>query len=427
LLYRLSGDVATTDANPVTVLTIPVEANKTYEIDIVFAMTAGATTDGYKASFSVPSGATWTMGILSGDQSGGEIGFLGMKAGASEITVGSSQGATETPDVMKARITVGGTGGNAVFQIAREAANNVTVEAGTCARVREVTTGTDIIVVAMDTAHSDNTTYATALSFPASANTTYMIDVVLHFETASLATGVQPRINGIPSGATVLAGGFVGGNGAQFKGVRRDSTEVAMANSVTTFQLVRFKMLLAVGANAGTLTIEFQPEVNSSAVTCKAGSFGTIRDVTSTVSQKAMDQSSTDNTNYADVFTQAIGANESYWFEWVGAYTASAVGVGLNQRMNGIPSGSSMAAVLRDCENSASTDGAAILARDGTAIDNTTSEGATEALFTGHGAIVNGATPGTLAWQFKINNGDTGTVTIEAGSWFFAEECDLQA
>jgi hypothetical protein len=200
-----------------------------------------------------------------------------------------------------------------------------------------------------------------------------------------------------------------------------------MANSVTTFQLVRFKMLLAVGANAGTLTIEFQPEVNSSAVTCKAGSFGTIRDVTSTVSQKAMDQSSTDNTNYADVFTQAIGANESYWFEWVGAYTASAVGVGLNQRMNGIPSGSSMAAVLRDCENSASTDGAAILARDGTAIDNTTSEGATEALFTGHGAIVNGATPGTLAWQFKINNGDTGTVTIVAGWWFFAEECDLPA
>jgi hypothetical protein len=186
--------------------------------------------------------------------------------------------------------------------------------------------------------------------------------------------------------------------------------------------MVRARILIQTGDNGGTFLYVFRTETDTNAVTVHAGSFASFRDVTDTIQVKAMDQASTDNTNYADVFTHALEANKEYLIDHAGGYTTSGTGVGLNQRMNGIPSGAAILQRLEDWEDTASI---ILNLRDGTAINNATSV-AGETGFGGLGAVVNGANAGTLAWQFKINDSDTGTVTIKAGDFALLEEVELQ-
>ncbi len=115
---------------------------------------------------------------------------------------------------------------------------------------------------------------ATGLSFAASANTTYLVEVFATFQSAATTTGIALALD-IPSGsvsgimlqmatATTLTGteqiADVSTIGA--------SSGVRAANSNTPV-LARF--IVAVGTLAGPVQLMFRSEVSASAVTLKAG------------------------------------------------------------------------------------------------------------------------------------------------------------
>jgi hypothetical protein len=114
----------------------------------------------------------------------------------------------------------------------------------------------------------------TGLSFAASANTTYLVELIGAFQSAATTTGIALTLD-IPSGsvsglllhpisATALGGTEQIADNASTgatSGVRAANTNV----SVTA------RWTIAIGATGGTVQLQFRSEVAASAVTMKAG------------------------------------------------------------------------------------------------------------------------------------------------------------
>lgn len=114
----------------------------------------------------------------------------------------------------------------------------------------------------------------TGFSFTATANTTYLVEVVGTFQSAATTTGIALALD-IPSGsvtgqaihpatATTLTGNEQIADAATTgatTGVRAAATNVPILGT----------FIVAIGATAGTVQLQFRSEVAASAVTMKAG------------------------------------------------------------------------------------------------------------------------------------------------------------
>jgi len=128
--------------------------------------------------------------------------------------------------------------------------------------------------LAADTANSTTTPAAvTGLSFTATANTTYLVEVFGTFQSAATTTGIALALD-IPSGtvsgqvihpssATALTGTEQIADNATSgatTGVRAAATNVPILAS----------FIVAVGATGGPVQLQFRSEIAASAVTMKA-------------------------------------------------------------------------------------------------------------------------------------------------------------
>jgi hypothetical protein len=113
----------------------------------------------------------------------------------------------------------------------------------------------------------------TGLSFAAAANTTYLVDVVGAFQSAATTTGIALALD-IPSGSIV--GQAIANVSASALGSTEQVADSATTGATTgvraaaTNTPVTARFIVAVGASAGTIQLQFRSEVAASAVTMKA-------------------------------------------------------------------------------------------------------------------------------------------------------------
>ncbi|MCC7510212.1 MAG: hypothetical protein IT464_12700 [Planctomycetes bacterium] len=426
LAYRMEDDVVTADGNFNSLLTMPVRANQTYEITAVVSFTTTAWTDGFKIQMAVPTGATWDLFVQTTSGSTDNIpAATDARSGNDGValpTISVSRGAVETPVMVKVLVKVGSTAGNAVLQMARESTVNITVKAGSCAKVRNVTN--EYQQLADDVGEDQAGAYETVFSVPVLANRTYLVEVHGHTVAAASTTGVQHRWNNIPVGATIMDLRFCNQSAGGFNAtvVRDNSVPTGNVSLGTQYAPVRSWVLITVGANAGTLTFETTTEVQDSAVTFKAGSWLTQRDVTDTVSVAGGDVANTSNTVWETDKSYVLAADTRYWLTEYAGFTSNSAAVGCARRLNDIPAGAVPMCLTFEMGNDASGFGGVI--RDGTEIESTATIAAEHPGWI-VGLIDVAGTGGTMTSQHKLATGETGTQTFEAGSWSLLEEVEL--
>lgn len=128
--------------------------------------------------------------------------------------------------------------------------------------------------LAGDVANSTTTLAAvTGLSFAATADTTYLVELVGTFQAAASTTGIAVALD-IPSGS--VSGLNVHMTGSTFGGTEQvaDNTTIGVSSAVRASNVnvpILASFIVAVGATGGTVQLQFRSEVAASAVTMKAG------------------------------------------------------------------------------------------------------------------------------------------------------------
>lgn len=124
-----------------------------------------------------------------------------------------------------------------------------------------------------DVANSTTTLAAvTGLSFTATADTTYLVELVGTFQAAASTTGIALALD-IPSGS--VSGLNLHMTGSTFGGTEQvaDSATIGVSSAVRASNAnvpIVATFIVAVGATAGTVQLQFRSEVAASAVTMKA-------------------------------------------------------------------------------------------------------------------------------------------------------------
>ena len=125
-----------------------------------------------------------------------------------------------------------------------------------------------------DVANSTVTLAAvTGLSFAASANTTYLIEVIGAFQSAATTTGIALALD-IPSGSVI--GLAVASTSATALGCNEQVADTATTGATGGVRLANTntpiiaRFVVATGASAGTVQLQFRSEIAASAVTMKA-------------------------------------------------------------------------------------------------------------------------------------------------------------
>jgi hypothetical protein len=113
----------------------------------------------------------------------------------------------------------------------------------------------------------------TGLSFTASANTTYLVELIGAFQSAATTTGIALALD-IPSGS--VAGLLVHPTTAATLGGAEQIADNATTGATTGVRAantnvpITARFIVAVGATGGTVQLQFRSEVAASAVTMKA-------------------------------------------------------------------------------------------------------------------------------------------------------------
>ncbi len=125
-----------------------------------------------------------------------------------------------------------------------------------------------------DVANSTVTLAAvTGLSFAATANTSYLVEVIGAFTAAATTTGIAMALD-IPSGSVV--GQIVANISATTLGGVEQIADNATTGATTSVRAantntpITARFVVAVGATGGTVQLQFRSEVAASAVTLKA-------------------------------------------------------------------------------------------------------------------------------------------------------------
>jgi hypothetical protein len=128
--------------------------------------------------------------------------------------------------------------------------------------------------LAADVANSTTTLApVTGLAFAAAANTTYLVEVVGTFQSAATTTGIAMALD-IPSGSVSgLALHSTSGTAVGCSEQIADNATTGASSGVRAANTnipVLATYIVAIGATAGTVQLQFRSEVAASAVTMKA-------------------------------------------------------------------------------------------------------------------------------------------------------------
>jgi hypothetical protein len=113
----------------------------------------------------------------------------------------------------------------------------------------------------------------TGLSFAAAANTTYLVEVIGAFQSAAVTTGIALALD-IPSGSIV--GHAVHSTSATALGGMEQIADNATSGATTGVRAaatnipITARFIVAIGATAGAVQLQFRSEIAASAVTMKA-------------------------------------------------------------------------------------------------------------------------------------------------------------
>jgi hypothetical protein len=113
----------------------------------------------------------------------------------------------------------------------------------------------------------------TGLSFTAAANTTYLVELVGAFTSAATTTGIALALD-IPSGSVV--GQLIHSTSATALGGTEQIADNATTGATAGVRAansnvpITARFIVAVGATAGTVQLQFRSEIAGSAVTMKA-------------------------------------------------------------------------------------------------------------------------------------------------------------
>jgi hypothetical protein len=129
--------------------------------------------------------------------------------------------------------------------------------------------------LAADVGNSTATLSAvTGLSFNGLANTSYLVEVVGTFQSAAITTGIALALD-IPSGS--VSGQTIHPTSATTLGATEQIADAANTGATTGVRAaatnvpILASFIVAIGATAGTVQLQFRSEVAASAVTIKAG------------------------------------------------------------------------------------------------------------------------------------------------------------
>jgi hypothetical protein len=113
----------------------------------------------------------------------------------------------------------------------------------------------------------------TGLSFTASANTTYLVELIGAFQSAATTTGIALALD-IPSGSVagllVHPTSTIALGGTEQIADNATTGATSGVRAVNTNVPVTARFIVAVGATGGTVQLQFRSEVAASAVTMKA-------------------------------------------------------------------------------------------------------------------------------------------------------------
>jgi hypothetical protein len=130
-------------------------------------------------------------------------------------------------------------------------------------------------ILAADVANSTVTLApVTGLFFAASANTTYLVELIGTFQSAASTTGIGLALD-IPSGS-IGGHGFhlISTNGVNGFDQIADNAVIGATSGTRAPNVnipISARFLVAIGATGGTVQMQFRSEVAGSAVTMKAG------------------------------------------------------------------------------------------------------------------------------------------------------------
>ena len=114
----------------------------------------------------------------------------------------------------------------------------------------------------------------TGLSFAATANTTYLIQVIGTFQSAATTTGIALALD-IPSGA--ITGQLIHPISATALGGTEQIADAATTGATTGVRTAAANVpifatfIVAIGATGGSVQLQFRSEIAASVVTMKAG------------------------------------------------------------------------------------------------------------------------------------------------------------
>lgn len=423
----LAAPVVVTDTTPVAIFTVPVGANKTYEVDILASFTAGSVATGHTPSFTVPAGATITWCSLTPIESSGQLGngLLPGSSGRAAAVVPTSQGTTETPILIKARITTAGASGNLVFLMASETTNDITVTSGSRLLIKLRTSGSDIVVAGSDVVTTSNTVYSPILSFSLAANKSYFIDVVLETDAAASTTGVRAIFEGLPVDATLSSEQWHDTTTAVNGSWRIAAVQLAAVSAKATpiRGCIRIRALVKTTTTTGTLNLSLISEISGSAVTVYAGSFGVLDDLTGVIGNYTSDKVATDSA-YVVLNSFVLSTNRSYYFRDGNGVLSDSSTTGVTHRFNGVPSGATLFGFLYGGGSLAGANTAYALRTDDTAAVGTVGNTSIDIPVFSAGMIDVAGTGGTLTHEFVAESGGTVTANGAGGSggWYILEE-----
>lgn len=171
-----------------------------------------------------------------------------------------------------------------------------------------------LAVVESDIVDSTSADYTDALTFAVEANTTYEIDLNLYLTTAAASTGHVFNVE-VPSGAS----GYFGlvGPGAQrnqYIGAIGDP-QTWLANFPASSAGVIGKIIVTIGDTAGNVTLQFNTEINASAVTVKAGSYAVVREVEISDTVTGSDVGQSTNGTFSTVWSLDLEAGKTYYLD----------------------------------------------------------------------------------------------------------------
>jgi hypothetical protein len=123
---------------------------------------------------------------------------------------------------------------------------------------------------------------ASGLTLAVAANTTYTFSYYILFQSAATTTGMGLAVN-TPAGATISYTAVIptalDGTAASWTGWGTSASDTVLATAtpaINTTYVAHIYGVVANGANAGNLSLQYRSEVSGSTVTVKASSWGAL-------------------------------------------------------------------------------------------------------------------------------------------------------